>query len=210
MKFFLLALILMGTYCFAAGLDEVSDKLSPRMRQRPGLRRITQRRRDAETLYRVSNQTRQAWNHPWNYDSNKGGPKFCGNGVFWNNGGTGHPRYGGLCVEEGGCRRCGKQGVGTPIGISEVETDKCNVPGCSYGCSYSGASARYYCWRTPGGMGSKGSSVGAWCWVNKRCPSMYAHKECTPAKAWTMNCYGEREMMDDVEKEKMKKDRVNE
>jgi len=204
MKFFLLALILMGTYCFAAGLDEVSHKLSPRMRKRPG------RRRDAETLYRVSNQTRQAWNHPWNYDSNKGGPKFCGNGVFWNNGGTGHPRYGGLCVEEGGCRRCGKQGVGTPIGISEVETDKCNVPGCSYGCSYSGASARYYCWRTPGGMGSKGSSVGAWCWVNKRCPSMYAHKECTPAKAWTMNCYGEREMMDDVEKEKMKKDRVNE
>merc|ERR1711970_119100 len=76
MKFFLIALILVGTYCFAAGLDEVSDKLSPRMRQRPGLRRITQSRRDAETLYRVSNQTRQAWNHPWNYDSNKGGPNF--------------------------------------------------------------------------------------------------------------------------------------
>ena len=60
-------------------------------------------------------------------------------------------------------------------------------------------------------MGSKGASDGAWCWVNKRCPSMYAHKECTPNKAWTLNCYGEREMMDQViEEEKMKKERVNE
>ena len=61
-------------------------------------------------------------------------------------------------------------------------------------------------------MGSSGAWYdGAWCWVNKRCPSEYAHKECTPAKAWTLNCYGEREMMDDVIKEeKMKKDRVNE
>ena len=118
MKFFLLALVLVGTYCFAAGLDEVSDKLSLRMRQRRGLRRITQSRRDAETIYSkggfslrrmkqmstlilpcphhfsltlsrsgASNQTRQAgW--AWNYDSNKGGPKYCGNGVAWHSGKT--------------------------------------------------------------------------------------------------------------------------
>merc|ERR1712087_443298 len=115
MKFFLLALVLVGTYCFAAGLDEVSDKLSLRMRQRRGLRRITQSRRDAETIYRASNQTRQAgW--AWNYDSNKGGPKYCGNGVAWHSGGTGHPRYGGLCVEEGGCRRCAGRQQDTTAG----------------------------------------------------------------------------------------------
>ena len=43
MKFLLLMfVVVVGKYCLAAGLDEVSDKISPRMDQMSGLRRMTQ------------------------------------------------------------------------------------------------------------------------------------------------------------------------
>ncbi len=65
------------------------------------------------------------------------------------------------------------------------------------------SSARYYCWRTPGGTEFSGGESGNWCWVNVRCPSMYAHTECTDAKAWTLDCDGGREMKDQaIEEEK--------
>jgi len=188
--------IVVGKYCLAAGLDEVSDKISPRMDQMSGLRRMTQR---------ASNQTRQSY--AWNHDADPGGPYYCGDGVYWQQGGTGFRRYGGLCLKDGEWRW--KKGDG------RSSANWCAGPtlnGCSYGCSYSGASARYYCWRTPGsGGGDTGRYLDpTWCWVNVRCPSEYPWKECKPAKAWTLNCYGEREMMDQVIEEEKMKDRVNE
>jgi len=191
MKFLLLTfVIVVGKYCLAAGLDEVSDKISPRMDQMSGLRRMTQR---------ASNQTRQSY--AWNHDADKGGPYYCGDGVDWLKGGTGHRRYGGLCLERADW-----------LWSSYRRGDNwCRGPtygGCSYGCSYSAASARYYCWRTP--KLRRRGYWDTWCWVNVRCPSEYPWKECKPAKAWTLNCYGEREMMDQVIEEEKMKDRVNE
>ena len=103
MKFILSTFVLVGMYCLAAGLRP------GRLRQMTGLRRNTQskplyskggfsfrRLKRMSTLILpcphhfsltfsqsgASNQIRRmGW--AWNKDSNKGGPKFCGNGVPW-------------------------------------------------------------------------------------------------------------------------------